>query len=71
VSIRDLAEAVARSVGYKGRLIFDESMPDGTPQKLLDVSRLMGLGWKVGVGFEEGINGAYDCFLENVLRRNQ
>jgi len=67
VSIRELAETVARSVGYEGRLAFDASKPDGTPQKLLDVSKLMGLGWKVGIGLEDGIDGTYACFLENAL----
>lgn len=59
VSIRELAEAVMRIVGFQGRITFDASKPDGTPRKLLDVSRLAMLGWKAKVGLEEGIELAY------------
>ncbi len=63
VSIRELAELVCRVVGYEGRLVFDTSKPDGTPQKLLDVSRLRGLGWQARIGLEEGIRATYRWFL--------
>ena len=63
VSIRELAELVCRVVGYDGRLVFDTSKPDGTPQKLLDVSRLRGLGWQAKIGLEDGIRGTYQWFL--------
>ncbi|MDR1315474.1 MAG: GDP-L-fucose synthase [Spirochaetales bacterium] len=55
ISIKDLACLIQRLTGYKGMLDFDPSKPDGTPRKLLDVSRLRGLGWKEKVGLEEGI----------------
>jgi GDP-L-fucose synthase len=55
ISIRELAELVARILGFKGSLRFDASKPDGTPRKLLDVSRLHGLGWRHRVALEEGI----------------
>ena len=55
LSIRELAEAIRRIIGYKGNLVFDASKPDGTPRKLLDVSRLSALGWKARVELEEGI----------------
>jgi GDP-L-fucose synthase len=55
LTIRELAERIAQTAGYKGRLVFDPSRPDGTPRKLLDVSRLHGLGWKAQTGLEEGI----------------
>jgi GDP-L-fucose synthase len=55
VTIRELAELVARIVGFSGILVFDESKPDGTPQKLMDVSRLNGLGWRAKIQLEKGI----------------
>ncbi len=63
VSIRELAELVCRVVGYDGSLVFDTSKPDGTPQKLLDVSRLRALGWQARIGLEEGIRETYRWFL--------
>jgi GDP-L-fucose synthase len=64
ITIRELAELICRVTGFEGRLSFDESKPDGTPQKLLDVSRLAALGWRAGIGLEEGIRGTYRWFLE-------
>ncbi len=55
VSIRELAETIARAVGFTGRMVFDASKPDGTPRKLLDVSRLTQLGWRAKVGLVDGI----------------
>jgi GDP-L-fucose synthase len=63
LSIRELAELVCRVVGYNGRLVFDTSKPDGTPQKLLDVSRLRALGWQARITLEEGIRQTYQWFL--------
>jgi GDP-L-fucose synthase len=63
LSIRELAELVARIVGFKGALRFDGSKPDGTPRKLLDVSRMSRLSWKARVGMEEGIALAYRDYL--------
>ena len=65
LTIRELAEIVARIVGFEGRLAFDPSKPDGTPRKLLDVSRIQALGWKAKTPLEEGIKRAYRWFLEN------
>lgn len=59
VSIRELAETIQRVVGFEGRLQFDASKPDGTPRKLLDVSRLAALGWRARIGLEEGIRRTY------------
>ena len=64
LSIRQLAETVAKVVGYAGRVEFDSSQPDGTPRKLLDVSRLHGLGCRAQVGLEEGLRRAYADFLQ-------
>jgi GDP-L-fucose synthase len=63
--IRDLAALVQRVVGYDGPVEWDAGKPDGTPRKLMDVSRLRGLGWQPRVGLEEGIRLAYDWFLEH------
>lgn len=64
-TIRELAETVARVTGFKGRLVFDASKPDGTPRKLLDVSRLKSLGWQAAIQLEEGLRDAYGWFAEN------
>jgi GDP-L-fucose synthase len=68
ITIRELAELVAEIVGFRGKLVFDTSRPDGTPRKLLDVSRLQALGWQPKTGFHEGIALAYADFLKNVLQ---
>lgn len=65
VTIRELAELVAEVVGFNGGLVFDSSKPDGTPRKLLDVSRLRALGWQGKTGFRDGIAKAYMDFLQN------
>ncbi|MGJ5205603.1 GDP-L-fucose synthase [Bradyrhizobium sp. HKCCYLR20261] len=64
ISIADFAKVVAATVGYQGRLSFDPSRPDGTPRKLLDVSRLAKLGWRATTSLEEGIERAYQAFLQ-------
>ena len=64
-SIRELAETVARVTGFKGRLVFDASKPDGSPRKLMDISRLKALGWKAQFSLEEGLRDAYQWFLAN------
>lgn len=65
VTIRELAELVARTVGYKGAIVQDTSKPDGTPRKLLDVSRLTELGWRATIGLEEGLADAFRWFVEH------
>ena len=63
ISIAELAELVQRVVGFEGRIVLDPSKPDGTPRKLLDVSRLRELGWCARIGLEEGIRQTYAWFL--------
>ena len=65
VEIRELANIIKRVVGYEGEIVNDLSKPDGTPRKLLDVSRLQETGWKYSVGLEEGIKTVYSWYLEN------
>ena len=67
VTILELAQMVARVTGFAGRISTDPSKPDGTPKKLMDVSRLQRLGWKASIGLEEGIQGTYRWFLERGL----
>jgi GDP-L-fucose synthase len=64
-TIRQLAEALARVIGYEGRLEFDATKPDGTPRKLMDVSRLRAMGWQPEIGLEQGLRQTYGWFLEN------
>ncbi|GBL23809.1 probable GDP-L-fucose synthase 1 [Opitutia bacterium] len=65
LSIRQLAEMIAQVVGFTGRIEFDPSMPDGTPRKLMDVSRIRALGWKPRIALTEGIRSAYAWYLAN------
>jgi GDP-L-fucose synthase len=64
IAIRELAELVARVVGYEGAIVNDPSKPDGTPRKLLDVSRLTAMGWKARVPLEEGVRATWRWFVE-------
>ena len=66
VTIRELAELICEVVGYQGELAFDATKPDGTPRKLLDVSRIRELGWEPRISLREGIAQTYQWFLENV-----
>jgi GDP-L-fucose synthase len=65
VTIAELAGLVAEVVGFEGEIVFDESKPDGTPQKLLDVSRIIGRGWRPGVTLPEGIGLVYGDFFRD------
>lgn len=66
VEIRELAEMVRRIVGYEGEIRWDRSKPDGTPRKLLDVSRLAALGWRARIGLEEGVRATYDWYRRSI-----
>ena len=65
LSIAELADLVKQVVGYQGQIVYDAGKPDGTPRKLVDVSRINGLGWKAGIPLAEGIRSTYQWFLEN------
>jgi GDP-L-fucose synthase len=71
ITIAEFAQLVADVVGYRGRFIFDTSRPDGTPQKLLNVSELMRLGWRAKTPLREGLAAAYSDFLANAGQRNR
>ncbi|MCW5726936.1 GDP-L-fucose synthase [Parvibaculum sp.] len=66
LSIRELAELVRRVVGYKGEIVTDLSKPDGTPRKLMDVSRLTGKGWKARISLDEGVQGVYRWYCDRL-----
>jgi len=67
LTIRDLGELVCRVIGFEGQLEFDTTKPDGTPRKLLDVSRIHALGWRAGTSLEEGIRRTYEWAKESFL----
>ncbi len=69
ISIADLADLIKKVVGYKGKIVFDTTKPDGTPRKLLDVTKLNRLGWTYMTEIEEGLKKTYDDFLNNVVRK--
>jgi GDP-L-fucose synthase len=66
ISIGELAQTIARIVGFTGELRFDADKPDGTPRKLLDVARLRGMGWNAEIDLEAGLRSTYAWFLEHV-----
>jgi GDP-L-fucose synthase len=66
IEMKELALLVQRIVNHKGKILWDVSKPDGTPRKLMDVSKLNKLGWRQTVGLEEGIKKTYDWFLQNI-----
>jgi len=65
VSILNLAEIISNVLEYKGEFVFNTNMPDGTPRKKMDITKIKKLGWSAGTGLNEGINMAYKSFLEN------
>ena len=66
VTIRELAETVGRVVGFEGSLVFDTTKPDGTPRKLMDVTKLNNLGWKYSVALEDGIRKTWDLVKDQL-----
>lgn len=70
ISIKELAELISKVVGYQGEIAFNTSIPDGTPRKLVDVTKINGLGWKASIPLEEGLQAVYKSFQEGYLVRN-
>lgn len=66
ITIRDLAETIQKVVGHKGEILWDASKPDGTPRKLMDVSKMKKMGWSYSTELEQGIEKTYSWFLENI-----
>jgi GDP-L-fucose synthase len=69
VSIKELAEIVKEVVGYQGEIIWDTSKPDGTPRKLLDVSKLHSLGWKHSIEIADGVRSTYEWYKNNTNKK--
>jgi GDP-L-fucose synthase len=65
LTIRNVAELISNVTGYTGNIIQDETKPDGTPRKVLDVTRINELGWKSEITLEQGLQDTYQWFLEN------
>jgi len=65
LTIKELAELIQKTVGHQGEIIWDSSNPDGTPRKLMDVSKMKNIGWSATISLEEGIKATYQWFLEN------
>jgi GDP-L-fucose synthase len=68
LTIRELAEIIAKVIGFEVNLVFDKTKPDGTPRKLLDTSRLLALGWKPRISLPGGIQQTYQWLLQSQLR---
>jgi GDP-L-fucose synthase len=66
LTIKELADLVSSIVGYEGAVSFDRTKPDGTPQKLLDVTRIRELGWQAEIRLAEGIRHTYDWYVQNL-----
>ena len=71
LKIIELANIISEVVGFKGKIIYDSTKPDGTPRKLMDVSRMTELGWKYKTELQEGIELTYKWFLNNSNFKNQ
>ena len=65
ITIKNLAEKIKKVIDYQGELIFDTSMPDGNPRKLIDSQKINNLGWEPSIGLDEGLKITYSWFLEN------
>jgi GDP-L-fucose synthase len=66
LTIKHLAETIQKITGHQGEIIWDATKPDGTPRKLMDITKMHDLGWKHQVNLEEGIQKTYDWFLEHI-----
>jgi len=66
-TVTELAETILQVVGFKGRLVFDPSHPDGTPQKILDISKIKSLGWKPGISLKNGLKQVYQWYADQDL----
>jgi GDP-L-fucose synthase len=67
LTIKQLAETIQKITGHQGAIIWDNTKPDGTPRKLMDVSKMNALGWKHRVALEEGIQKTYNWFLNSLI----
>lgn len=70
ISIGEMAEMIKKITGYEGEIVHDTSMPDGTFQKLMDVSKINHLGWTASIGFEDGVRATYETYAESALGKS-
>jgi GDP-L-fucose synthase len=68
MTMMELAERIARVVGFSGKILTDPTKPDGTPRKFMDSSFLFGMGWEPSIAFEDGLRGTYQWYLEQDVR---
>jgi len=68
MTIKELSQVIKKVVGFKGDVVFDTSKPDGTPQKLLDISKIKSMGWLPSLDFEEGIRITYQWYIKSQLK---
>jgi len=66
ITIKELAETIQKATGHQGKIIWDAEKPDGTPRKLMDVSKMKEIGWQSSTELEDGIKKTYSWFLENI-----
>jgi len=66
ITIRELSEIMREVVDFKGKIVFDDTKPDGSPKKLTDVSRLTSMGWSYQISFREGLEKTYSWYLKNI-----
>ena len=66
ITIKELAETIQKVTGHKGKIIWDSSKPDGTPRKLMDISKMKEMGWEYKTDLQQGIEKTYSWFLENI-----
>ena len=66
ITIKELAETIQSVIGHQGKVLWDGSKPDGTPRKLMDVSKMAAIGWQYSTELEEGVKKTYEWFLENI-----
>ena len=71
VTIRDMAQTMKQVVGFKGKLTFDATKPDGPPRKLIDVTKLGNMGWKYSTDLKDGLLKTYKWYEENILKTKQ
>lgn len=71
IEIRELADKIRKLVGYEGDIVYDSSKPDGTPRKLVDVTKINGLGWKAQISLDDGLAATYEWFKENYAVYNK
>src|SRR5207237_2722617 len=67
IAVSELAEIVRKVVGYDGEIVYDKSKPDGTPRKLVDVSKIFALGWQPRISLEEGIRSTYERYVQKTF----